>query len=245
MLANLKITRCRYLLAQALERALAPGAGANFHSWAVWGSRKAGVTIRQEDLDQARRDGTIVGGLVGALVGVGSGWLLSWALPWLPAAALLGAACGVAAGQVIIQHSRRRSASLILAGNRTVLADIGSQTARFVDWLAPAAPPALADFLAGLPAGPASQKLLSQAFTHYFAARTAASATEKQQAAYLGNCFAVWHEHVRLAPCIQGAMPLIIRRCVTQRLLQFDIGPLRLAVAQDVPLPAPPARQWR
>jgi hypothetical protein len=33
-------------------------------------------------------------------------------------------------------------------------------------------------------------------------------------------------------------MPLIIRRCVTQRLLQFDIGPLRLAVAQDVPVPA-------
>ena len=242
VLANLKITRCHYLLAQALERALGPGAGANFHSWAVWGSRKAGVTIRQEDLDQARRDGTVVGGLVGALVGVGCGWLLGWALPWLPAAALLGAACGIATGRVIIQHSRRRSASLILAGNRTVLEDIGSQTARFVDWLAqPAAatPPALADFLAGLPAGPAGQELLSQAFTHYFAARTAASAAEKQQAAYLGNCFAVWHEHVRLEPYIQGAMPLIIRRCVTQRLLQFDIGPLRLAVAQDVPLPAP------
>jgi len=46
VLANLKITRCHYLLAQALERALGPGAGANFHSWAVWGSRKAGVTIR-------------------------------------------------------------------------------------------------------------------------------------------------------------------------------------------------------
>lgn len=48
----------------------------------------------------------------------------------------------------------------------------------------------------------------------------------------------MWHEHVRLEPYIQGAMPLIIRRCVTQRLLQFDIGPLRLAVAQDVPVPA-------
>ncbi|MCA8829809.1 hypothetical protein [Hymenobacter pini] len=40
-------------------------------------------------------------------------------------------------------------------------------------------------------------------------------------------------------------MPLIIRRCVTQRLLQFDIGSTRLAVAQDVPaqhaLPLPRA----
>jgi hypothetical protein len=33
-------------------------------------------------------------------------------------------------------------------------------------------------------------------------------------------------------------MPLIIRRCVTKRLLQFDIGQLRLVVAQDVPLPS-------
>ena len=241
MLANLKITRCHYLLAQALQQALGEGAGANFHSWAVWGSRKAGVTIRQEDLDQARRDGSAVGGVVGALVGVGCGWLLGWSLGWLPAAALLGAACGLATGRLIIKHSRRRSASLILAGNRTVLEDIGLQTARFVDWLtqpAPSAPLSLADFLAGLPAGPTSQELLLQAFTHYFEARTATSVAEKQRATYLGNCFAVWHEHVRLEPYIQGAMPLIIRRCVTQRLLQFDIGALRLAVAQDVPVPA-------
>src|SRR4029077_2990904 len=61
VLANLKITRCHYLLSRALGDVLGPDAGANFHSWAVWGSRKAGVTIRQEDLDQARRDGTAAG----------------------------------------------------------------------------------------------------------------------------------------------------------------------------------------
>ena len=241
VLANLKITRCHHLLAQALQQALGEGAGANFHSWAVWGSRKAGVTIRQEDLDQARRDGSMVGGVAGALVGVSCGWLLGWNLGWLPAAALLGAACGLATGRLIIKHSRRRSASLILAGNRTVLEDIGLQTARFVDWLtqpAPRIPLVLADFLAELPAGPTGQELLPQAFTHYFEAHTATSAAEKQRATYLGNCFAVWHEHVRLEPYIQGAMPLIIRRCVTRRLLQFDIGTLRLAVAQDVPVPA-------
>jgi hypothetical protein len=242
VLANLKITRCHYLLAQALQRTLGEGAGANFHSWAVWGSRKAGVTIRQEDLDQARRDGSVVGGVVGALVGLGCGWLLGWAPGWLPAAALLGAGCGLAVGQLIIRRSRKRSADLILAGNRTVLEDIGLQTARFVDWLAlapgGAAPaPELAGFLAGLPSEAAQPALLRQAFTQYFEAYKTQDPAEKQHAAYLGNCFAVWHEHVRLEPYIQGAMPLIIKRCVTQRLLQFDIGPLRLAVAQDVPVP--------
>ncbi|AII52829.1 hypothetical protein [Hymenobacter sp. APR13] len=246
ILANLLITRCHYLLSEALQVALGAGAGANFHSWAVWGSRKAGVTIRQEDLDDARRDGTIVGGIVGGLVGIGCGWLLGWAPAWLPAGALLGAGCGIVAGRLIISHSRRHSARLILAGNRTVLEDIGLQTVRFLRWLAQAAPThpaAIADFLANLrpgPVGQQNQELLRQAFSQYYIARTTNNAAEKQQAAYLGNCFAVWHEHVRLEPYIQGAMPLIIRRCVTARLLQFDIGTLRLAVARDVPAPPLP-----
>ncbi len=238
VLANLKITRCHFLLAQALQRTLGAGAGANFHSWAVWGSRKAGVTIRQEDLDQARRDGSVVGGCVGAVVGWGCGWLLGWATHWLPGAALLGAGCGLAVGRLIIRHSRQRSAELILAGNRTVLEDIGLQTARFVEWLVqiPAAPTTeLADFLAGLPSEPPQSTLLRRAFAHYFEAYQAKDAAAKQEATYLGNCFAVWHEHVRLEPFIKGAMPVIIRRCVTRRLLQFEVGSLSLAVAQDVP----------
>jgi hypothetical protein len=241
VLANLLITRCHYLLSQALQRALGPGAGANFHSWAVWGSRKAGVTIRQEDLDDARRDGSIVGGIVGALVGLGCGWLLRFPLWVMPGAAALGALCGIASGRLIISHSRQRSAGLVLAGNRTVLEDIGLQTVRFLRWLAqlPLDQPSDAtEFLAVMQPGAVgqqNQELLRQAFAQYYRARMANSQAEKEQATYFGNCFAVWHEHVRLEPYIQGAMPLIIRRCVTQRLLQFDIGAVRLAVAQDVP----------
>ncbi|WP_400191280.1 hypothetical protein [Hymenobacter sp. B81] len=245
VLANLKITRCHYLLSEALQRVLGADAGANFHSWAVWGSRKAGVAIRQEDLDQARRDGTVVGGIVGALVGLGCGWLLGFPPLALPAGTLLGLGCGAAAGRWIIRRSRRVSARLILAGNRTVLEDIGQQTARFVArFTGPAdlTPAAEAEFLARLrpgPAGHGGQELLHQAFQQYCTAGRATDPTRKQEAAYLANCFAVWHEHLRLEPYIRGAMPLIIRRCVTQRLLQFDIGPRRLAVAQDVPLPTP------
>lgn len=246
VLANLFITRCHYLLSQALQAALGEGAGANFHSWAVWGSRKAGVTIRQEDLDDARRDGAIAGSLAGGLVGIGCGWLLGWAAGWLPLAALLGAGGGLTAGRLIIRRSRRRSASLVLAGNRTVLEDIGLQTVRFLEWLAKAAamPPAdIALFLQELhpgPVGEQNQELLRQAFAQYYSAYQASSIAQKQRATYLGNCFAVWHEHVRLEPYIQGAMPLIIRRCVTGRLLQFDIGTHRLAVAHDVPAPIQP-----
>ena len=246
VLANLLITRCHHLLSQALQAALGEGAGANFHSWAVWGSRKAGVTIRQEDLDDARRDGSIVGGLVGSFVGTGCGWLLGWPPGWLPLAALLGAGCGLTAGRLVIRQSRRRSASLVLAGNRTVLEDIGLQTVRFLAWLpqAAATPPAgIATFLDELRpglVGEQNQELLRQAFSQYYVAHRAPNVAEKQRATYLGNCFAVWHEHVRLEPYIQGAMPLIIRRCVTGRLLQFDIGTHRLAVAHDVPAPVQP-----
>jgi hypothetical protein len=241
ILANLQITRCHYRLSQDLQQILGQEAGANFHSWAVWGSRKAGVTIRQEDLDQAQRDGTIVGSIVGGLVGLLCGLFLSFPVWLQPGALLLGASCGVTFGRFIIRRSRKRAAELILAGNRTVLADIGLQTARFIKLFflsSQAQPKDLAHFLRELQASAPkyqSQQLLEQAFTHYFTACTSHDIHVKQEATYLANCFAVWHEHVRLEPYIRGAMPRIIRRCVTKRLLQFDIGSMRLAVSQDVP----------
>jgi hypothetical protein len=242
-LSNLKITRCHYLLSLALRQVLGAEAGANFHSWAVWGSRKAGVTIRQEDLDQARRDATVVGGFVGCLVGLVLGWvLLAW-LPWpvVLGPGLFGASCGAVTGRLIIARSRRVASRLILQGNRTVLEDIGMNTARFiVRFHAQRAPDprSLAAFLAGLRPGATEaggQDLLRNAFTQYYAARFAKDPKEKQEATYLANCLAVFHEHIRLEPYIRGSMPWIVRRCVTRRLLQYDIGPVRLSVAHDVP----------
>ena len=243
VLSNLKITRCHYLLSLALRSVLGDEAGANFHSWAVWGSRKAGVTIRQEDLDEARRDGTVVGGIVGCLVGIGLGWSLRTWLGWpiVPGMALFGAFCGAATGRYIIIRSRRLSSRLILQGNRKVLEDIGRQSARFIARFhsqQTSDPAALADFLKELRQGETStggQELLRRAFAQYYIAKYGSSVKERQEAAYLANCLAVLHEHIRLEPYIKGSMPWIVRRCVTKRLLQFDIGPVRLAVAKSVP----------
>ena len=242
-ISNFKITRCHYLLSMALQQLLGPDAGANFHSWAVWGSRKAGVTIRQEDLEEARRDGTVVGGIVGGIVGLGLGWFLIAWLTWgaVPAVELFGALSGAATGRYIIIRSRRISAALILEGNRTVLEDIGRQSARFITCFhAQCHPDAelfdrfIGEFRPGKTAA-GGQELLRLAFTQYYQSRFAVAPQEKQEAAYLANCFAVFHEHIRLEPYIRGSLPWIVRRCVTKRLLQYDIGPIRLAVAHDVP----------
>jgi len=64
--SNRRITRLHYLLSEELAGALGREGGPNFHSWAVWGSRKAGVTIRQEDIDDAIHNATRRRALPGA-----------------------------------------------------------------------------------------------------------------------------------------------------------------------------------
>lgn len=61
-----------------------------------------------------------------------------------------------------------------------------------------------------------------------------------------GNCEIVHHEHIRLEPYIRGAMPLIVQRCTTQRLMSFDVGHQTLAVGKDVPGASVPtaAKNW-
>jgi hypothetical protein len=109
-LCNLRVTFGHYDLSLALRDAIGADTGANFHTWAVWGSKKAGTTIRREDFAGAR----------GVL-------LRTFARPAL-----------------------NRAAREVLAGNVTVLDDIGRVTARFVRAFPPAAgrePERLDDFL--------------------------------------------------------------------------------------------------
>ena len=118
-LSNRRITLVHYKLSQVLHAVTGTDAGANFHTWAVWGSRKAGVTIRQEDLDEALRNATVVAGIVGLLVGLAASWLsiALWltALPWIVVlpSALLGMFCGALTGRWIAVYSRREASRLI------------------------------------------------------------------------------------------------------------------------------------
>jgi len=246
-LSNRRITLVHYKLSQVLHSVTGNDAGANFHTWAVWGSRKAGVTIRQEDLGEALRNATVVAGIVGFIVGlaVSSLSIVFWltGLPWIVVlpSALLGMFCGALTGRWIATYSRREAARLILEGNRIVLEDIGKQTARFVAMFhhkTAADPQSLETFLADLHTGETAaggQDLLRQAFTNYYTARYAADTKQKHEAAYFANCLAVLHEHIRLEPYIKRSMPFIIRKCATKRLMQFDIGQVKLKVSEEVP----------
>lgn len=245
--SNRRITLVHFHLSQALQEVTGIDSGANFHTWAVWGSRKAGVTIRQEDLGDAIRNATVVSGIVGLLVGtlVSSISILLWLtnLPWwfVVPSALIGLVCGGLTGRWIAIYSRREASRLILEGNRIVLEDIGKQTARFVEMFhekAEADEQLLKKFLAELRTGETSeggQDLLREAFTNYYVARYSTDVKQKHEATYFANCLAVLHEHIRLEPYIKGSMPYIIRKCATKRLMQFDVGKVKLKVSEEVP----------
>jgi hypothetical protein len=254
--SNRMITRLHYMLSVALADALGREGGPNFHTWAVWGSRKAGYTIRQEDLDTAIRNATLTAGIVGCLIGattgVFAGHLLQWTSETLAAGlgATIGTLTGGWAGRQLAIWSRRKAAKLMLAGNQTVLQDIGEQSARFLELLEDGATPQdRAAFFAGLRPGSTEQNgqdRLATAFQSYLAAFDASDLEAKRAAMIAGNCEVVYHEHIRLEPYIRGAMPLIIRRCATQRWMFYKIGDRVLTVYADLPgVPAPTAaRNW-
>lgn len=237
-LCNLHITFAHYRLSLALHAVTGANSGANFHTWAVWGSKKAGVTIRQEDTRRVRRTINLVGGGCGlgvAASGFGGLALLNPALG-------LGLGCLIGVGPAL--SARRvlsKTTSQVLAGNRTVLEDIGTATSRFVaafhNCTAPDAD-RLEKFLQTLRPGrteSGGQSLLSRAFTHYYNARYESDQDKKHEWMLLANCYAILHEHIRLEPYISSAMPILFRRWITARLLNFHIGEDELRVGLDVP----------
>jgi hypothetical protein len=254
--SNRSITILHYRLSEALAHALGRKGGPNFHSWAVWGSRKAGVTIRQEDLESAIRNATTVAIFVGSAIGVGTGILaghtLHWSAGYLAAGigAAVGAMTGGWTGRQIAIWSRAKAAKLILLGNQIVLRDIGEQSARFLELLeSGATPEGREGFFAGLRPGATErqgQDRLAAAFRFYLAAFETNDPESKRAAMIAGNCEIVYHEHIRLEPYIRGAMPWIVRRCTTERWMTFEIGDRVLAVGQDVPGISTPtaARDW-
>jgi hypothetical protein len=243
--SNKLITRLHYLLSEALADRLGREGGPNFHSWAVWGSRKAGVTIRQEDLGTAIANATVTAGVAGAVIGAATGifagrWL-SWTPDYLTAAigAVTGSLTGGWTGRQIAIWSRAKAAKLILRGNQIVIQDIGKQSARFLELLENGASSEGREaFFAALSTGPTErhgQDRLAIAFRHYLAAFDSRDLEAKRAAMIAGNCEIVYHEHIHLEPYIRGAMPFIVRRCATQRLMTYEIGEKVLAVGEDLP----------
>lgn len=254
--SNHLITSLHYLLSEALADALGRGGGPNFHTWAVWGSRKAGVTIRQEDLGSAIRNATVTAGVVGTLVGaatgVFAGRFFGWTADYLTAAtgAFIGALTGAWIGRGIAIWSRAKAAKLVLRGNQIVIQDIGRQSARFLELLKNGASKNGREaFFADLRPGPTErhgQDRLATAFRSYLTAFDSIDLETKRAAMIVGNCEIVYHEHIQLEPFIRGAMPFIVRRCATERMMTYEIGERILAVREDVPgiRASTAARNW-
>lgn len=254
--SNQLITQLHFLLSQALASILGREGGPNFHTWAVWGSQKAGVTIRQEDLDDAIRNATTTAGVVGTLIGAATGVIAGRRLDEMPdylnaaAGAGIGTLTGGWVGRRIAIWSREKAAKLVLKGNQIVLQDIGEQSARFIELLENSATSqGRRAFFAGLRLGPTErhgQDRLATAFRSYLAAFDSNDLEAKRAAMIAGNCEIVCHEHIRLEPYIRDAMPWIIRRCTTQRSMFYKIGDKVLTVSENLPgIPTPTAaRNW-
>ena len=243
--SNELITRLHYQLSEALVDALGRDSGPNFHSWAVWGSRKAGVTIRQEDLDSAIKNATITAGIVGCIAGAVIGVLCGHGLGWRPdyLTAVIGICVGILTGswtgKQIAIWSRNRAAKLMLQGNQIVIQDIGKQSARFLELLENGATSkGRTEFFLGMKQSATElhgQERLARAFHSYLSAYDSEDSKIRREAMIAGNCEIVYHEHIRLEPYIRGSMPFIVRRCVTQRLMTYEIGNRVLSVGKDIP----------
>ena len=236
-LANLRITVAHYQLSLALRATIGPGGGANFHTWATWGSKKAGTTIRQEDVPYLPTLARWAGGGLGLLGGAAMAPRGRDAARF---AAPLGLLLGGWGAEALTRQRLAQAGRLILRGNIIVIDDIGRQTARFVSTFhghpAPDAP-RLAGFLGALRPGPTAaggQDLLRYAFTHYDQSRHTCDPAAAREHLLLGNLYAILHEHVRLQPYIAGAMPRPARRLITRRLLHFVVGRHTMSAAQDV-----------
>lgn len=239
VIGNLRITLVHQELSLALNQLTGTNTGANFHTWAVWGSKTAGRTIRREDLPTVARAGATLGPAVAA----------SAVIPVIRhhrgrRAGLGIAGAGLVSGLVGFAVNRLvdRAAHQIFAGNATVLDDIGRQTARFLSALSRGSAQAdrnpLEDFLAGLKPGPAvsgGQDLLGHAYRHYDEARRETDRDRQEELMLCANLLAILHEHERLDPYIDASVPPPLRRFVTKRMLSFSVGAEAMKVSADVP----------
>ncbi len=237
VLGNLLITQAHDDLSRALRDAIGADAGANFHTWAVWGSKKAGETIRFEDT-RAFRQQVFAVSLVGAMAAFAVGALGT--SPLTITAGMIVAAAIALVPSWLVRRRLEATRSAVLHGNRIVLEDIGDVTARY---LAGCSGGRDADrefecFAGALRAGRTErggQSMLKRAFSYYEAARRETDLDRRHEAMLMANCYAILHEHLRLQPYLKAAMPVGWRRTLTANDLTFRLGPGALCVGADLP----------
>lgn len=236
VIRNLRITLAHEELSLALHHITGGASGANFHTWAVWGSKKAGQTIRQEELPILKSAGWVLATVLGASVASSRRSARSRAFSSLAAGSAAAAALQLTA-HVMTDRARRE----IFGGNVTVLTDIGRQTGRFVSaFLRPQDRCAerLEEFLAELRPGHVTdggEDLLAGAYRHYYLAAGEHDPDRRDESMLYANLLAILHEHHRLDPHIRAAVPRPLRRIVTRHLLGFTVGTEPLRVSNDIP----------
>lgn len=230
---NARITLLHRELALALQRVTGADAGPTYHAWTVWASVKAGRVIRGEE-------GSVV--VAGApLVGFATGLTAAGSLAGQGIAGAIGA--GLLAAVVARAGARRaqsRSSAAILAGNVSVIDDVGRHSARFACMFArpeDRTEDTLEKFLAPLssvPSAEGGQSGLRDAYRLYFRAARESDPALRDQAMLLGNLSILLHEHWRLQQFFTAAIPAGARRIVTAHLLHYEVAGEKLSVGRDV-----------
>lgn len=200
---NLMITQAYHELATAINARI-PGS-ANWCTYAVWASKQAGQSIRQEDLtDTARR-------LIQNSERIQERIERTQSLLHLERVDVYDLIA-----RIIERHGTfEATAAAIAVGNQLVFAEIGYHCSRFVEFL-DAYPDyqeaALEDFLEPLSLGqsPNGQGMLRDAFRAYYRARYADTLKQRAEGLLLGSfLIGYYHEQIRLQEppgrCVRGA----------------------------------------
>lgn len=241
--ANARITLIHKELSLAMTQVIGVEAGPTYHAWAVWASLRAGRTIRKEDARWTLMVAPIVGFAATATAGFGVPGVQQGFSKRRRTLVFGTGLVGAFIGWRTANRTLSRTSAAILAGNKTVIDDLGRQSARFVCAFAreeDRTPEGLEAFLSQLSTQPSSQggqSLLRDAYRQFFNAAGERDSDRRDEAMLLGSMSALVHEHWRLQPRIADSIPWPLGRLVTARALTFQVGEEVHNVGRDVAQP--------
>jgi hypothetical protein len=223
---NLRITQSYHTLSARLAEVIDAG-NANWSTFALWASKTAGESIRNEEVPRLVLDLLKEEEAVSAPV---EHFIAS----------LLGPArIGIPDVLDAVRETLRDVSRQVADGNLKVYRELAPLFAHYADEVcaAPVADPnLLARFVEKLVPGPAEQggqALLAESFTQYFRARSTGDPKQRAELVLEGNCRIGLHEQTRLQPNIDAAINAPVADILVTRLTQrFSM----VAAAVSVPL---------